>query len=340
MEDDGMTSTPDPEQLHVIMAGDGNPYAVLSARRRQLLFLANQNHSFNELSQLLSITREELRADIDMLRDYSLVLDGSDAHEHVTPTFLIASAKQVLQVTALASEIGRELAQRLLDHWTELEEAYPNLHMSKKTSFENAAFLIVGDLILDVGLLSALAKDATLMPKAPTRPSPDRPDARYYVWMIEGKAEDLGRYGQRASALPWKSWLHITYGQYWIDGRLNEAREAHDDEAKRALESADSPSALAAQLNIPFLNEDDTIQWGQTMEPHTQRLVDVYLSAESRLKECFHDLTTAGVFAEFFCWLDHLAYGHAIDALAEEGVLEIPFDRFAAAIVHESASHF
>ncbi len=37
-------------------------------------------------------------------------------------------------------------------------------------------------------------------------------------------------------------------------------------------------------------------------------------------------------FGEFLCWYDHVAYAHAIDILADAGVLSIPEYRFIAAL--------
>jgi len=266
---------------------------------------------------------------------------AQEQNGHYQATFFIASSTETLQVTAHARGTGRLLAQQLLLRWNNIETAYKQLAVSHDYDLRNLAFLFVGDVILDVGLLDALARDGTLMPSAPARPSPDHPDARYYFWMVEGDADQLGWYGQRAIALSWEHWYLLTFGRYWIDSAPNAAREALETKARELLTAnlANDPEALAEHLNIPLVNQTDARRWWQCVKSYAADLLSVYRERADTLRQLYTSLHASTYapygFGEFFCWYDHVAYANAIDVLADAGVLVIPQRQFIAALWYE-----
>ncbi len=131
-----------------------------------------------------------------------------------------------------------------------LERHYATLTISHTHTLTKLAILLVGDRIFDVGLLDALAAAGELMPAAPPRPSPTDPQARYYFWLIAGEAAQLGRYGQRVTALPWPGWELATFGQYQLDGQPNTALEALEVRVQECPATAQdtTPAALCRRI--------------------------------------------------------------------------------------------
>lgn len=326
------------ERLHAIMAGNGNPYAVLTPLRRQLIRALHDGLTAEELAATFGLSTENATAELAPLVDASLVHQADDTY---VPSFFVADADETCAGAKLADHIGRQLAEFLLNRWGEFVETYRRMAIHGDHEFASVSFLLVGDLILDVGLLDALARDGRLMPRAPARPSPGHPDAHYYFWMIDGSHDHLGRYGQRAIDLPWAPWIHVSFGQYWIDGVLNQPRDDHYRNVLRILDEggADSPEQLARAIRAPVIGKDDSLLWRRTARKTAGGLVGVYRDAEPALRAYFGSTRSANAqtaaFAEFFCWFDHVAYASAIDVLADEGVLRIPESRYITAVLYE-----
>jgi hypothetical protein len=325
--------------LHVVVAGNGNPYAVLTIPRLRLLHAMHDGASADELARALDLDPDVVHSEIAPLVDFSLVVEDSDIFR---ANVLVATEEETRRVDAHASALGLQLAERLVGQREALQHDYEKLDVSGQWSFDDLAFLLVGDRILDVGLLDALARDGTLMPSAPARPSPTQPDARYYFWLIEGEHDLLGKYGQRVTSLPVDGWDLLTFGQYTIGDEVNTAREEVERSAIEFLTASPNrtPQDLARVLQLPSFDRSDTARWGEVAQRQSEDLLSVYLEARPSLDDLFHSLTAASApgtsFGEFFCWYDHVAYAHAIDALDEAGMLTIPDERFTAALWQES----
>jgi len=160
----------DAQHLHAIMAGNGNPYGVLTPIRKSLLRALHDNLSISDLAATFGMSTGDVEAELTPLVTAHLVMRQG---EHYQPAFFIASFAETHRVTEHAQDTGRMLADRLLSHWDEIESTYQRLAISRDWAFRDWTFLLVGDRILDVGLLDALARDGTLVESAPARPSPD-----------------------------------------------------------------------------------------------------------------------------------------------------------------------
>jgi len=314
---------------HAAMAGKGDPYSVM---RVEHLVLLGRLHG----GQTVAGPADDLAP----LHAASLLTIEEGRYR---PAFFIADRAETTRIDRHARALGAQLADALLARWTTLERHYATLTISHTHTLTELAFLLVGDRILDVGLLDALAAEGELMPAAPPRPSPTDPQARYYFWLIAGKAAQLGRYGQRVTALPWPGWELATFGQYQLDGQTNTAREALEVRVLECLATAQTttPAALAAAFALPLLDHDDTARWVEAERFATAALVVVYKANEPDLRALYASLRTSAAaptgFGEFFCWYDHLAYAYAIDALSAAGAMSLPAARFAAMLRHESA---
>jgi hypothetical protein len=324
--------------LHAIMAGTGDPYAVLTPLRMGLLRGLHDGLAVPQLAERLGLTPDDVRQELASVVVASLAVEEDGGY---CSTFLIADAEETRRVEAHARGAGRALADALLTHWAEVEATYRELAIARTWGLREVGFVLVGDRILDVGLLRALAREGTLMPPAPARPGPGRPDARYYFWMIEGDPDHLGRYGQRRNTLPWEGWALLTFGQYQVGEARNEARDALEAAARAVLAAgqAPTPKALAGSLGLPAVAPRDASRWAELGRRLGAELLRVYRGREDEIRTLHAGLRASRYlpngFAEFFCWYDHLAYAHALDALAAEGMLAIPPSRFGAAIWYE-----
>ncbi len=338
----------DPERrLHAVMAGNGNAYDSLSILRLRILRQLHESPSLDDLSAALEQDLDGLNAELTALRQVSLLTDSSGA---LRPNVLVATAEETQRVDAHARVLGEELAWRLIEHQGEIESAYDNLTISQTVPLAELAFVLIGDRILDVGLLDSLAREGTLMPAAPARPSVTQPDARYYFWLIEGDHDQLGRYGQRATSLPGgDGWELLTFGQYTFGDEPNVARERIEQEilAYSSTDQFQDPHHLASTFGLPLIDQADAARWWAFARQTADDLLAVYADVREPLHELYGSLRASAYlgddgFGEFFCWYDHVAYAHAIDALEKTGLLSIPTERFAAVLWQEpdNASRF
>ena len=331
----------DAGNLHAVMAGNGDPYAVLTPLRMRLLRGLHDLPVNTNLASALGLTETMLNQEVAALQAASLV---SERHGRLRPNFVIADAVEAARVAAHAREAGDELAAQLALNWAAIDADYRRMAVSAEFALADIAFLLVGDRVLDVGLLDALALDRRLMRSAPLRPAPRTPDARYYFWMIEGDADYVGWYGQRTNKLAWTEWQLITFGRYQSDGMPNTARNAFEAHA-RAVTDANrtlNPMRLARSLQIAAVTLEDARIWAEAAAHYARRLVEVYLRSVDALRQLYAGLGAHAYapdgFGEFFCWYDHLAYAFAIERLADNGYLQIPAEQFQAALWYEGTA--
>lgn len=324
--------------LHAAMVGIGDPYRVLTAERLPLLPALLDEPRVVGLAERLGRRVADVRADVEALAAAGIVaLEGDFAR----PLALIAGAAEVARVDAEARVAGGRLAAAVERAWPLVEAVWRSLGLAGRHGLAELGFLLVGDRLLDVGLLDALARDGRLMPPAPPRHDRDDPDARYYLCVVEGDATALGQYGQRATGLPWPGWVHLTFGRYGAPGAPNATRARLDAELREALAGEGrprDPAALAGRLGLPLVDEADAVRWDGFARALAGDLLGVYVEGGRELVALYEGLRAAraGVttFGELVCWFDHLAYAHAIDALVAAGRVVMPEDAVAAAIWH------
>lgn len=325
-------------RLHAAMVGIGNPYRALTPARLPLLPALLDHPDLVGLAEALDWSADEVRSDLATLAAAGIVaLEG----ERARPLATIADASEVARVAESARRAGALLAEAIASVWPLVEAVWPRLDVSRSHTLAEMSFLLVGDRLLDVGLLDALAVDGRLMPPAPPRQDRDDPTARYYLCVVEGEPTALGQYGQRATALPWPGWSHLTFGRYGTPAAPNATR-ARYDERLRAAFAADppgDPAALAWQTGVPYVDAHDARVWDGFARALASELVGGYYGLLGELTALFESLRVATLgattFGEFFCWYDHLAYAHAIDALVAAGRIVMPAGAVTAAIWHE-----
>ena len=335
-----MKSFCDLDRLHVSLAGSGNPWKAITRFRLGLLRSLHDGLTVSNLARAAGKTSDHIEKELHPLIEANLLLKQGQRY---LPSFFIADAFETRKIVDHAHELGRSLADHLTSVWSQIETKFGELSTSHSNSIRDFGFMLVGAHILDIGLLEALKRDRTLLKPAPARPSPDRPKARYYFYMIEGDQADLGRYGLNDTDLPWPNWYFLTFGQDWIDGVSNSERTTFEETCEDLIRSrkANNPEALANRLRIPIFTEADTSRWLEVVREYSEILVNVYLQKQSALRQLFSTLGASSYaphsFSEFFCWFDHIAYAFAIDALDAQDLISIPTGRFTAALWYASA---
>jgi hypothetical protein len=323
-------------ELHIAMAGRGNPYSVLTPLRKELLRATHELYPDATRSQLQQrFQHDQLETELTPLLEASLLQKTNDVY---TPCFFIADAEETSRTNAHAQMTGRHLAHQVIRDWVTLRAAIESLKL-KPWTFDDLAFFLIGNRVLDNGLLNALARDGTLLGSAPARPSPDFPGAHYCFWMVEGEADALGAYGQRYTVLPWDHWMLLTYGRYRRSGVVISERVEMERRTKNLADTAASAKALGRTASLPVFNRRAVTAWETQIAPLTDDLVQIYRSSQSAIRDLFKSFRASEYapesFTDFFCWYDHLSYAHAIDALSAAGLLHVPARGFTAAIWYE-----
>jgi hypothetical protein len=322
---------------HVSMAGSGNPWPYLTDHRCLLLRSLHDGYSLERIEEILRLPADRIMSDLRELQDIGLASAHNGSYY---PAFFIANRLETEKTYAHARMTGRFLADELLSYWNDLEQSFSTLHLSQSRSFEEIGFMLVGGRILDIGMLGALVKDGTLLTPAPPRPTPDHPDGRYYLWMVEGDLDHVGRYGQDDTSLPQANWHFLTFAQNIVSRRRNPARRSLDRKFSKLVAAYpdSAPDVIARELAVDFLSRDDSRAWAGVTERISSALVTALKCSGPDISDFYGTLRTGqdseDSFGEFFVWYYHLAFAWAIEDLAERGILAIPRDRCSALILY------
>jgi hypothetical protein len=325
------------KKIYCSIAGSGDPWSSLTQLRRWMLLALHDGLTIERLSEVFNMSDEQIISELQPLKESNLVKVVDNKY---TPDFFISNLSETKKVYSHSKSIGKALAEALLADWDQLEQSFSQLSFSKAYSLKEQGFMFVGARILDLGVLGALARDKTLLEAAPTRPSPERPDGRYYFWMVEGEPEHLGKYGQDDTDLSWTNWHLLNFGQTMIGGIVNLKRRAFEAKGANIIKSkaAESPESLAKILNVPFLSKEDSNAWAQVSRQVSGKLLNILKEKTAEFRNFYSTLKASqyanNSFGEFFCWYYHLAYAWAIDELQEREVIIIPPEHYCGLVMY------
>ncbi len=283
---------------------------------------------------MANIAYSDLLAELNSLHEASLITKSKDSFH---PSFLVVDSDETTKVRNHASELGLHLAEIVQSNWNDIESVYSTLSFSEDETFSDMAFMLVGSRLLDIAFLEEIASQRILMPPAPKRPSPDRPDAQYYFWMVEGSKEDLGEYGQNSTDLPIPKWAFLTFAQNIIDGEPNPHRMEISIKYKEIVKQCGhEPLEIGRELSIPVIDRDDVSKWTKFAKEQASHLHEFCLKNKESIDTLFAMLKV-GTYSpqargEFFCWYAHLLYSGAIDVLERNSFLTIPKSRCSGAL--------
>ena len=326
----------DNRNIFLSLAGSGNPWEHFKPSSKLTIRALFDGYTLEEIQEMFQVTEEELLEKINLLIDASLLRKEK---ENYYPDFLIVNEEEAIQTFNHSKKIGRILADEIKSSWSEIKNKYDNLLISQRYSFDDLALMLVGSKILDIGFLQALVKDGSLLIPAPNRPSPKRPDARYYFFMVEGNYEHLGKFGENSKDLPWKNWTFDDFGLNIINGKPNEHRSKIEEKCTKYLEKQEfnCPEDLANELNVPFLSHEDSLIWREFSDKIANNLMLKTLDKKEEILQFYKNLKisdyTNNSLGEFICWYMHIAYSWAIDFLVNEKILYMPDKKFNCIIM-------
>ena len=223
------------------------------------------------------------------------------------PRFPVAPAAQAKAVVETASDLGRAMARLVAGEWSRLEVEYEPVHAAISGPTPDpgdAAFLVVGGLLLDLGVRRLLRRQGLAAP----------PFGSAFVWLAEGEGA-AGRWFARVSGLPGRGSL-IRFGR---PGAPAFQLAAADPEAAPAL-----PAALE-----PALRElCEGLGWSVV------RLVEDALPALDPVRRRVPGADDEGA---FLAWAYTLAVDEALDRLSARGLLTPPSSDVTAVRVGDPA---
>ena len=165
-------------EIILSMAGSGDPWSYLKPSSKLTLRALHDGYSLVDIQSMFQISEDDLLEKIRLLADANLV---KKEHGKYSPAFLIVDAAEATNTFNHAKRFGRIIADELVNNLREIATRFSQLEISEQYTLHELSLVLVGSKILDIGLLEALARDRALLGPAPTRPSPNRPDAQYYL---------------------------------------------------------------------------------------------------------------------------------------------------------------
>jgi hypothetical protein len=208
------------------------------------------------------------------------------------PRFPVAQAAEAKAVAETAGDLGRAMARLVAGEWSRLEVEYESVHAAMASPAPTeAAFLVVGGLLLDLGVRRLLRRQGLAAP----------PFGSAFVWLAEGEGA-AGSWFARVTRLP---------------GRGSLIRFGHPDAPGFQLAAADPEAAPALPAALePALRElCEGLGWSVV------RLVDDALPALDPVRRRVPGADDEGA---FLAWAYTLAVDEALDRLSARGLITLP----------------
>ena len=209
-----------------------------------------------------------------------------------SPSVFIADAEDGGRLFERALPIAREIVASIDVTLPRVKELFARTGMSKIRPFEDWAFFLLSDVLLDNWQIDRVERDFL---KATSRPL--RHGKNYYAAFLEKnpKNEPFGIYGNQVGDVS-------VYGN-------NRWR----------VEAATTENTISA-ADAAFLEN--------VAEAFTPRLLNILEKNRPYAEKTYADLGYAKeiAFNEFFIWWYHFVYTKATDLMAEAGMLRIPPD--------------
>jgi hypothetical protein len=221
------------------------------------------------------------------------------------PRFPVARAAQAKAVADAAGDLGRAVARLLAGEWSRLEVEYEPVHATVAGGGGGqAAFLVVGGLVLDLGVRRLLRRQGLAAP----------PFGSAFLWLAEGERA-AGTWFARASGLP---------------GRGNLVRFGRPDTPAWELAAVDPEAAPA----LPAAREPALRELTEGLGWSVVRLVEDALPALDPVRRRIAGGEDEGA---FLAWVYTLAVDEALERLADRGLVAPPATGVVAVRVADPA---
>jgi len=220
------------------------------------------------------------------------------------PRFPVARAAQAKAVADAAGDLGRAVARLLAGEWSRLEVEYEPVHATVAGGGGQAAFLVVGGLVLDLGVRRLLRRQGLAAP----------PFGSAFLWLAEGERA-AGTWFARVTGLP---------------GRGNLVRFGRPDTPAWELAAVDPEAAPA----LPAAREAALRELSEGLGWSVVRLVEDALPALDPVRRRIAGGEDEGA---FLAWAYTLAVDEALERLTERGLVVPPSTGVVAVRVADPA---
>jgi hypothetical protein len=208
------------------------------------------------------------------------------------PRFPVARAAQAKAVADAAGDLGRAVARLLAGEWSRLEVEYEPVHATVAGGGGGqAAFLVVGGLVLDLGVRRLLRRQGLAAP----------PFGSAFLWLAEGERA-AGSWFARVTGLP---------------GRGNLVRFGRPDTPAWELAAVEPEAAPA----LPAAREPALRELTEGLGWSVVRLVEDALPAFDPVRRRIAGGDDEGA---FLAWAYTLAIDEALERLADRGLVAPP----------------
>jgi hypothetical protein len=208
------------------------------------------------------------------------------------PRFPVARAAQAKAVADAAGDLGRAVARLLAGEWSRLEVEYEPVHATVAGGGGGqAAFLVVGGLVLDLGVRRLLRRQGLAAP----------PFGSAFLWLAEGERA-AGTWFARVTGLP---------------GRGNLVRFGRPDTPAWELAAVEPEAAPA----LPAAREPALRELTEGLGWSVVRLVEDALPAFDPVRRRIAGGDDEGA---FLAWAYTLAIDEALERLTDRGLVAPP----------------
>jgi hypothetical protein len=208
------------------------------------------------------------------------------------PRFPVARAAQAKAVADAAGDLGRAMARLLAGEWSRLEVEYEPVHATVAGGGGGqAAFLVVGGLVLDLGVRRLLRRQGLAAP----------PFGSAFLWLAEGE-HAAGTWFARVTGLP---------------GRGNLVRFGRPDTPAWELAAVEPEAAPA----LPAAREPALRELTEGLGWSVVRLVEDALPAFDPVRRRIAGGDDEGA---FLAWAYTLAVDEALERLTDRGLVAPP----------------
>ena len=206
------------------------------------------------------------------------------------PRFPVARAAEAKAVADAAGDLGRAVARLLAGEWSRLEVEYEPVHATVAGGGQ-AAFLVVGGLVLDLGVRRLLRRQGLAAP----------PFGSAFLWLAEGERA-AGTWFARVAGLP---------------GRGNLVRFGRPDTPAWELAAVDPEAAPA----LPTAREPALRELSEGLGWSVVRLVEDAMPALDPVRRRVPGGEDEGA---FLAWAYTLAVDEALERLTDRGLVAPP----------------
>jgi len=274
----------------VISKGDNIPDFPIREDNKDLLLMAlHKNIDISEFKTKTGFSHSK----IDMLLRF---LEEKNYIQHMggllKPAIFIADADDGRRLFTDALPVSREIVKAIKESLPSIKGQFNRTDMSKSRGFEDWAFFILSDVLLDNWQIDNVEREFL---KTTTRPP--RHGKNYYISMLERneKNEPFGLYGNQV-------------GDISIYGNNRIGRKAATTENKVSASDLLLLDKMAADF-FPRLLE---------ILEKTRKYAEKIHVDSGYAKEI--------AFGEFYIWWYHFIYTKATDLMAEDRMLTLPAD--------------